>query len=215
VYDGSLDIVNSTIDELAPGSAVHVGELHGSATIRSTTVRSAFLDFPGILGGALQITDSVLESTVDGDDPVRVALFEGGIATAAYSIFGGPLGEVDEGAGVLESTDPVLGSLADNGGATRTRMPLDGSPAVDGGDPAFAAPPALDQRGAGFARVSGGRVDIGALEVQQAAPELAATGPDAVDRPLGLALGVLLLGALLVAAGMTLARRRGGVSASG
>jgi CSLREA domain-containing protein len=75
-------------------------------------------------------------------------------------------------------TDPAvlkLGALADNGGPTKTHAVLAGSAALDHGDPAFNASafiPALttDQRGTGFARVSGGRIDVGAFELQQAAP---------------------------------------------
>jgi hypothetical protein len=45
-----------------------------------------------------------------------------------------------------------------------------GSAALNAGDPSFAAPPgpATDQRGAGYARVALGRLDIGAYEAQQA-----------------------------------------------
>ena len=71
-------------------------------------------------------------------------------------------------------TDPALlkiGALADNGGPTNTHAVLAGSAALDKGDPAFdpnafGPPLATDQRGTGFARVSGGRIDVGAFERQ-------------------------------------------------
>jgi hypothetical protein len=47
---------------------------------------------------------------------------------------------------------------------------LPGSPAIDAGDPNFIPPPDDDQRGAGYARVVNGRIDIGSFEVQAAAP---------------------------------------------
>ncbi len=47
---------------------------------------------------------------------------------------------------------------------------LAGGPALDMGDPAFTTPPDHDQRGAPFARVVGGRIDIGALEAQPIPP---------------------------------------------
>jgi hypothetical protein len=64
-----------------------------------------------------------------------------------------------------------LGALADNGGPTNTHAVLTGSAAFDKGDPAFdpnafTPPLAFDQRGTGFARVSGGRIDVGAFERQ-------------------------------------------------
>jgi polymorphic membrane protein len=78
----------------------------------------------------------------------------------------------DDGAGILTgpgdqiNTDPLLGPLQDNGGPTFTHALLPGSPAIDAGDPSFAPPPFFDQRGPGFDRVSGGRIDIGSFEVQ-------------------------------------------------
>jgi predicted outer membrane repeat protein len=60
--------------------------------------------------------------------------------------------------------DPLVGPLADNGGASYTHALLSGSPAIDAGNPAPAgsdnACSATDQRG--FGRV--GRCDIGAFE---------------------------------------------------
>src|SRR4029079_10316214 len=63
-----------------------------------------------------------------------------------------------------------LWPLADNGGPTLTHALLPGSPAINAGDPAAAAGvdgvPMTDQRGAPFTRVYGGRIDIGAFELQ-------------------------------------------------
>ncbi len=54
--------------------------------------------------------------------------------------------------------------LKDNGGPTLTVALLPGSPAINQADPAISE--GSDQRQAGFARVVGGRADIGAFEVQ-------------------------------------------------
>jgi hypothetical protein len=90
--------------------------------------------------------------------------------------------------------DPMLGFLTNNGGRTLTCLPQVGSPAIDHGDPNFnknnpdgnpATNDAVpnDQRGnpnniaaTNFDRVVGGRIDIGAIEVQQR-PAQGATGP--------------------------------------
>src|SRR5207247_5651797 len=61
------------------------------------------------------------------------------------------------GPGDLPNTDPLLGPLADNGGPTKTRALLFGSPAINAGD-AFAS--AQDQRGVNRM----GTADIGAYE---------------------------------------------------
>ena len=60
--------------------------------------------------------------------------------------------------------DPRLGALDNNGGANRTHALLQGSPAINAGDPAFDGMGQFDGRGAGFDRVKRGRLDIGAFE---------------------------------------------------
>ncbi|MFN0054119.1 MAG: Calx-beta domain-containing protein, partial [Planctomycetales bacterium] len=73
---------------------------------------------------------------------------------------------------VARPRDPMLGPLADNGGITMTLAPLAGSPVIDRGsnaravDPISLVPLANDQRGPGFARIVGARVDMGAHELQ-------------------------------------------------
>lgn len=66
-------------------------------------------------------------------------------------------------------TDPLLLPLAWNGGPTRTHALGAGSPAIDTGN--NAANLSFDQRGEGFARVSGAAADIGAFEMQQPPPD--------------------------------------------
>ncbi len=61
-----------------------------------------------------------------------------------------------------------LAALANNGGPTQTHALLDGSAALDSGDPAFAAPPSTDQRGED--RVDNDVIDKGAYERQVVVP---------------------------------------------
>ncbi|MCK6478304.1 MAG: hypothetical protein L6Q35_15905, partial [Phycisphaerales bacterium] len=65
--------------------------------------------------------------------------------------------------GNIVGVDPLLGSLANNGGPTQTQALLAGSPAINKGS----NPDGLstDQRGAGFARTQGTVADIGAYEI--------------------------------------------------
>src|SRR5262249_17286871 len=64
--------------------------------------------------------------------------------------------------------NPRLAALADNGGPTQTMALLAGSPAINAGS--NVASLANDQRGAGFNRVAGIIVDIGAFEIQSHPP---------------------------------------------
>jgi hypothetical protein len=94
------------------------------------------------------------------------------LSTSAYNL----IGNGDGATGVTNGTngnqvgttvapiDPGLGPLQDNGGPTQTMALLAGSPAINAGDPTSSG--TYDQRGTGYARVSGGRIDIGAFEVQ-------------------------------------------------
>lgn len=62
--------------------------------------------------------------------------------------------------------DPLLGELANNGGNTRTHLPLDGSPAIDAGSNTnCGSGSSLDDDQRGFSRADGA-CDIGAVEVQ-------------------------------------------------
>ena len=72
------------------------------------------------------------------------------------------------GAGDLQATEPLLGPLQSNGGATPTRALLRGSPAVDAAGPGC---PATDQRG--VARPQGPACDIGAYEADGSEPAAA------------------------------------------
>lgn len=73
----------------------------------------------------------------------------------------------------LLNVNPLLGPLADHGGSTMTHLPAGISPALNAGDPAFAAPPALDQRG--MPRKLDTRIDIGSVELYPSLPGRVAT----------------------------------------
>jgi hypothetical protein len=64
----------------------------------------------------------------------------------------------------LTGDNPRLRPLADNGGATRTRMPAPGSVAIGHGGTRGTGCPATDQRG--LPRLPGHACDIGAVEVR-------------------------------------------------
>ncbi|MDL1868123.1 hypothetical protein FBQ98_01640 [Gammaproteobacteria bacterium PRO6] len=65
-------------------------------------------------------------------------------------------------ADTLVGIDPLLLPLDFHGAITKIHMPMPGSPVIDAGNNLSGA--VTDQRGPGFARVHGGRADIGAAE---------------------------------------------------
>ncbi len=88
-----------------------------------------------------------------------------------------------DGSGNIFDTDPMLGSLDFNGSLySQTHSLLDGSPAIDAGNPDIEDAPQYDQRGPGFDRIYGDRIDIGAFESQAlpGEPELSLS-TDSID----------------------------------
>src|SRR5690606_18027349 len=63
--------------------------------------------------------------------------------------------------------DPMLSAFANHGGPDPSYLPLPGSPLLDAGS-AGLNDSATDQRGAGFARIVGAAIDIGAIEAGNA-----------------------------------------------
>ena len=148
-----------------------------------------------ITGGGMQISNSIgtIESSTFSDNSAvfGAGVSVGGassnvvIRNSILWNFSDPLGEVQGTPATLSightlirtdtpaqytnlggniiGQDPLLGSLQNNGGPTQTMLPAANSPVINAGDPAFAPPPSTDQRG--FPRVVGGRIDMGAVEL--------------------------------------------------
>jgi hypothetical protein len=80
------------------------------------------------------------------------------------------------GTGSLVLNAPLLATLGNYGGPTPTMPPLRGSPAIDGGSTVALTSENFTNDQRGFPRVSGTRVDIGAVEVQIATASFPLTG---------------------------------------
>jgi predicted outer membrane repeat protein len=208
--DGRLFVLQSTLFEDANGAAGAIFadtiESDGDLLVHSSTiVADGALRVGNNLGGAAAV-NSIVYGDANNIGTEAIRLDAGTPIGIAYDIISSAFDlaimvEIPFGTNQFSVVDPGLSALANNGGPTETMLPLATSPAVDAGLIPFPTPPNVDQRGAGFPRVLGGRVDIGALETGTL---LAATGLNISPLvPIGAAVVVLLGVGLLI-----LARRR-------
>ena len=164
---GSVNLTNSTLSGNTASIASFGGGINNNSTGTVNVTHSTVTDNLASGGGGgmynnstglVQITNSIV--ALNGDTLSSNDLR--GTFTVNYSFFNlGTGATINGGTGNLNG-NPQLGPLANNGGPTRTHLPLPGSTAIDAADPAFAPPPDLDQRG--LARVAGPRLDMGAVE---------------------------------------------------
>ena len=172
--DGTLSVTNSTF---ANNSAYNGGGIYNDGTLSVTN--STFANNSATMGGGISSNvigtltlNNMIVAGNTGDD-----IYGQVQPTSAYNLIG-------DGAGITNINqlaqsnligttanplNPKVGPLANNGGPTQTMAPLSGSPAINAGSNALAvdangSPLTTDQRGAGFPRVLGHSVDIGAYE---------------------------------------------------
>lgn len=194
----SLTINNSTI---TGNSALYGGGLSlydGSTVINQSTIVGNTATGTSNGGGGVLLYDNVQltlsgtiisgnSSVVSGDD---LAIY-GETLAAGVTADNSLIGDVDSritvsGSNNISATDPMVGALADNGGATMTMALLDGSPAIDAGpDPVVTfIGNEFDQRGLPFVRIYGTSADIGAFEAQpDPEPTTTTVAPGAATDP--------------------------------
>jgi hypothetical protein len=112
----------------------------------------------------LRIGNAILKVGTTGTNIVNNS--PGTVTSEGYNLSSDNFGGFLTAAGDQINATPMLGPLQNNGGPTSTHKLLPGSLGIDAGDPNFIPPPFFDQRGPGFDRVVGGRIDIGAFEAQ-------------------------------------------------
>jgi hypothetical protein len=167
----STAINNSTISGNTAddnGGGIFNGSESGTFTITHSTISGNTADGDG--GGiyidyelaAINIKNTIIAGNSDDNCDGH----PGEITSQGYNIENTDTCNLDQPSDIVDSATviPFLGPLQNNGGDTETHALLAGSPAIDTGDPNFVPPPEFDQRGPGFRRVMGGRLDIGAYE---------------------------------------------------
>jgi predicted outer membrane repeat protein len=125
------------------------------------------------IGGGIDVSSGsvVLRNTIVAGNTASAGSPDcsGSMTSQGHNLFGSTTGcTIASGAGDVMNASPLLGPLADNGGATMTHALRPGSPAIGTGDPAApgsggTACEATDQRG--VSRPQGAACDIGAFEV--------------------------------------------------
>ncbi len=157
---GTAEIINTTFSQNN-----HLMNL-GQMTIQSSTF---FED--GVYGAVFGTESSVMTLThtiLDGSSCDGGGTF----VSNGFNIYDGERCNFNEPGDTVE-TMPLLGPLADNGGATETHAPLAGSKAIDTGSNALC--PLTDQRGVARPidgdKVSDAICDIGAHEFDAEIPE--------------------------------------------
>jgi hypothetical protein len=195
--NGTVEVTNSTLSgntAIHPnGSGAGIYNKAGTVTLTNSTLSgnqanpsttyngAIILPAPGSgggiwNGGTVNVKNTIVAQNTAATGPDVVGSF----ASGGYNLIGNGTGSTgftavgDRVGTAAAPIDPLLNPLADNGGPTQTRALQAGSPAINGGDPAFVltsgpfiGPPFYDQRGISpFNRVSGGIIDIGAFEFE-------------------------------------------------
>ncbi|MET0225050.1 MAG: right-handed parallel beta-helix repeat-containing protein [Dokdonella sp.] len=177
-----LTVVDSTISGNAAAHGGGIGSSRPLYLSNSTIANNSASDGGGGIlfrlagiedsGGTLQLQSTLVATNSASPGATFAADLD---ADAALALDGANNLVMAAGAAIplpgdTIAQDPLLLPLAFNGGPTRTQALAAGSPAIDTGNNVAALD--FDQRGSGFARVSGSAADIGAFEIQQAPADI-------------------------------------------
>ncbi|QEG43441.1 Calx-beta domain-containing protein [Roseimaritima ulvae] len=184
---GAASLLQSTVSgnaALQDGGAMMT--YYGDLFVSSSTIslNRSSLGTGGIVLDPLSYADKesltlrnsiVAQNTGSGDAGDILAPASDGIASQ-FSLIGNNTGvgiaeaqTADAHGNIVGTTDnpvdPLLSELASFGGLTKTQRLLSGSPAINAGAPdGMLEQQPFDQRGEGFPRMFGGRLDMGAVE---------------------------------------------------
>jgi hypothetical protein len=179
-YETGADLIirNSTLADNAADAENGVGvggaisNFKGTVTLDNSTLADNYNydtgdpSFPASGAIVTMLGSLKIRNTILANDPPAANLFSDStvIEDLGYNLCTDDCGEWLGSSTTLLETDPLLGSLADNGGPTQTLALQAGSPAIDAAADTDSAgdPVAFDQRG--VERPQGSANDIGAFE---------------------------------------------------
>ncbi|MBX3397608.1 MAG: VCBS repeat-containing protein [Gemmataceae bacterium] len=179
VQGAKVEVYNSTIHNNQSGGG---GGIAGTnVIIRHSTITNNTSTFGIAAGGGIQASSIDMSGSIVAfnrningvDDIANIAStgmtnstskgFNFIEAIGPGAKFNGAGGDQFGGTASDKRIDPLLSNPAANGGPTFSRVPLSGSPVINAGSTVLGA---FDTDQRGFARRVGGRIDIGAVEVQ-------------------------------------------------
>lgn len=168
---GTLTVIDSTVaNNVAVAATLTTGggiQNMGKLSLLNSTVAGNSANGGGGLynSGVGQATlfDAIVADNSGGSSPD----IYGTVISSGHNLVRNPSGASGLIATDLTNVDPALGPLQSNGGPTPTLALMPGSAAIDAG--ASDGAPSQDQRG--YPRLVNGAVDIGAVELQDTAPE--------------------------------------------
>ncbi len=167
VENGTVEVSNSTFTD---NSAIRGGSIYNDVSALTLT-NNTFADNSAVQGadiynaGSLHFTNNILANSALGDDCYNEN-GRGEVLTNISNLVEANAASPNNCGTPAITTDPKLGSLADNGGFTHTMALGSGSPAIDVGNDAYC--PATDQRG--VKRPQGNHCDLGAYEFPDTTP---------------------------------------------
>jgi predicted outer membrane repeat protein len=157
-------------DHFFPGGGATLTVLNSTMSDNSAGVGGGAIYNDGVPGQSIvEVGSSIFEAGESGENIFNDS---GRVSSYGYNLSSDDAGGFFASTGDLVNTEPMLGSLQDNGGPTFTHAPLCGSPAIDQGK--TFSDSATDQRGGArtvddpvLPNAAGGdATDIGACEIQ-------------------------------------------------
>ncbi|MFK7829054.1 MAG: LamG-like jellyroll fold domain-containing protein [Congregibacter sp.] len=137
IDSGSTSVSDSTLSSNIAGAGGGAHSFGGAISLTRVTLYENFASpesgagVRAFNGGTVTLKSSILSTFDDGGN--CSAASDSSISSLGFNIMSDAGCDADAELGDQPNTNPELGALTDNGGATRTFLPATGSPAIDGG----------------------------------------------------------------------------------